>query len=80
MEITRNNKYLKKFIHISTDEVYGDMDEHIAINHTSTETDELKPSSYYSATKAASVVKQIKGATIIFLTKKYLYYDSRIIN
>ena len=54
LEITRNNKYLKKFIHISTDEVYGDMDEHIAINHTSTETDELKPSSYYSATKAAS--------------------------
>ena len=54
LEIARNNKYLKKFIHISTDEVYGDMDEHIAINHTATETDELKPSSYYSATKAAS--------------------------
>jgi dTDP-glucose 4,6-dehydratase len=30
------------------------MDEHIAINHTATEDDELKPSSYYSATKAAS--------------------------
>ena len=54
LEIARNNKRLKKFIHISTDEVYGDMDEHIAINHTATETDELKPSSYYSATKAAS--------------------------
>ena len=54
LEIARNNNHLKKFIHISTDEVYGDMDEHIAINHTATETDELKPSSYYSATKAAS--------------------------
>ena len=54
LEITRKNKKLKKFIHISTDEVYGDMDEHFAINHTATETDKLKTSSYYSATKAAS--------------------------
>jgi len=54
LEISRKNKKLKKFIHISTDEVYGDMDEHIAINHTALETDHLKPSSYYSATKTAS--------------------------
>lgn len=54
LEISRKNKNLKKFIHISTDEVYGDMDEHIAINHCATEEDDLKPSSYYSATKAAS--------------------------
>ena len=54
LEISRKNKNIKKFIHISTDEVYGDMDEHIAINHTATEDDDLKPSSYYSATKAAS--------------------------
>lgn len=54
LEIARKNKDLKKFIHISTDEVYGDMAEHIAINHTATEKDELKGSSYYSATKAAS--------------------------
>ena len=54
LEISRKNKNLKKFIHISTDEVYGDMDEHIAINHTATEDDSLKSSSYYSATKAAS--------------------------
>jgi dTDP-glucose 4,6-dehydratase len=54
LEISRKNKNIKKFIHISTDEVYGDMDEHIAINHTATEGDYLKPSSYYSATKAAS--------------------------
>ena len=54
LEISRKNKNLKKFIHISTDEVYGDMDEHISINHTATEDDSLKSSSYYSATKAAS--------------------------
>jgi dTDP-glucose 4,6-dehydratase len=54
LEISRKNKNLKKFIHISTDEVYGDMDEHFAINHTATEEDKIKPSSYYSSTKAAS--------------------------
>jgi dTDP-glucose 4,6-dehydratase len=54
LEISRKNKNLKKFIHISTDEVYGDMDDHIAINHTAQEGDNLLPSSYYSATKAAS--------------------------
>ena len=54
LEISRKNRNLKKFIHISTDEVYGDMDEHFAINHSAKEEDELKPSSYYSATKAAS--------------------------
>jgi len=54
LEISRKNKNLKKFIHISTDEVYGDMDEHIEINYTALETDHLKPSSYYSATKTAS--------------------------
>ena len=54
LEISRKNKNLKKFIHISTDEVYGDMDEHFSINHTATEDDSLKSSSYYSATKASS--------------------------
>ena len=54
LEISRKNKNLKKFIHISTDEVYGDMDEHNSIDHTATEDDSLKSSSYYSATKAAS--------------------------
>jgi len=54
LEISRKNKNLKKFIHISTDEVYGDMDEHFSINHTAQEGDNLLPSSYYSATKAAS--------------------------
>jgi len=54
LEISRKNKNLKKFIHISTDEVYGDMDEHFAINYSANEEDVLKPSSYYSTTKAAS--------------------------
>jgi len=54
LEIARKNKNLKKFIHISTDEVYGDMNDHIDINYTAREEDELKASSYYSATKAAS--------------------------
>jgi dTDP-glucose 4,6-dehydratase len=54
LEISRKNKNLKKFIHISTDEVYGDMDKHIAINHTATEDEHIDPSSYYSATKASS--------------------------
>ena len=54
LEISRKNKNLKKFIHISTDEVYGDMDEHNSFANTATEDDSLKSSSYYSATKAAS--------------------------
>jgi dTDP-glucose 4,6-dehydratase len=54
LEISRKNRNIKKFIHISTDEVYGDMDDHFSINHIATEENELKASSYYSATKAAS--------------------------
>ena len=41
-------KKFKKFVQISTDEVYGDITE------PSIETDVLRPSSYYSATKAAA--------------------------
>jgi dTDP-glucose 4,6-dehydratase len=54
LEISRKNKNLKKFIHISTDEVYGDMDEHFSMNHTADENEKIKTSSYYSATKASS--------------------------
>jgi dTDP-glucose 4,6-dehydratase len=55
LEISRKNKNLKKFIHISTDEVYGDMNDFVwSPNHTAQEGDNLLPSSYYSATKAAS--------------------------
>jgi dTDP-glucose 4,6-dehydratase len=54
LEISRKNKKLKKFVHISTDEVYGDMGDHFTLNHTATEYDDIKPSSYYSASKASS--------------------------
>ena len=48
LELCRKMKKFKKFVQISTDEVYGDITE------PSIETDVLRPSSYYSATKAAS--------------------------
>jgi dTDP-glucose 4,6-dehydratase len=53
IECAKKNPNLKKFIHISTDEVYGDMND-ISETHTATETDNLNPSSYYSSTKASS--------------------------
>jgi dTDP-glucose 4,6-dehydratase len=57
LECARKNSNLKKFIHISTDEVYGDMDEDnnsFTYDKSAEETDLLKPSSYYSSTKTAS--------------------------
>jgi dTDP-glucose 4,6-dehydratase len=56
LELIKNKSRLKMpvLLHFSTDEVYGDMDDHIAINHVAQEGDNLSPSSYYSATKAAS--------------------------
>lgn len=54
LEIARKNKNLKKFIHISTDEVYGDMEENPNIRKESNEDYKIKGSSYYSASKAAS--------------------------
>lgn len=54
LEISRQNKSLRKFIHISTDEVYGDMDDVPFEGYLANENDGLKPSSYYSATKASS--------------------------
>ena len=50
LEVARENKNLIKFIHISTDEVYGD----IPNNLSSKETDCLHGSSYYSSSKASS--------------------------
>ena len=48
LELCRKMKDFNKFVQISTDEVYGDVTE------PSIEDDVLKPSSYYSATKAAA--------------------------
>jgi len=53
LELARKNKKLKKFIQISTDEVYGDMDDY-SPDTLADESFQLKTSSYYSATKAAS--------------------------
>ena len=49
LEIARKIPTLKKFIQISTDEVYGDVLEGV-----SEVNDNIIPSSYYSATKAAA--------------------------
>ena len=58
LECARQNKSLKKFIQISTDEVYGDMHDYYIkdkiINYSASEDSSLKPSSYYSSTKAAA--------------------------
>lgn len=52
IEIARQMSNLKKFVHISTDEVYGDVND-LNVNETD-ENISLHGSSYYSATKAAS--------------------------
>ena len=50
IEVARRMTKLKKFVQISTDEVYGDLTEsHYGLNHLSREGDVCKPSSYYSA-------------------------------
>ena len=45
-----SRKYNKKFVHISTDEIYGDLEN----KESFSEDDILKPSNPYSATKAAA--------------------------
>lgn len=54
LELARKNDKLKKFIQISTDEVYGDLDELPYDVTKSKINDKLIPSSYYSATKASA--------------------------
>lgn len=49
LEAARRNPTLKRFIQISTDEVYGSVPE-----GSSTETDELKPRNPYAASKAGA--------------------------
>jgi dTDP-glucose 4,6-dehydratase len=51
LEAMRKTKSSARLVHISTDEVYGDI-----LNGSFKETDALKPSSPYSASKAASDV------------------------
>ena len=52
LEVARKIPNLKKFVQISTDEVYGDMESRGIME--ADENTSLKPSSYYSATKAAA--------------------------
>lgn len=54
IEVARKNPKLKKFVQISTDEVYGDMADSYIINKTAREEEPLVPSSYYSASKASA--------------------------
>ena len=60
------NREVKKIIHISTDEVYGDK-----IKGTSHETDKMNPTNPYSASKAA--------AELIINSYKYVYKKDIII-
>ena len=63
LEVARKNPNLKKFIQISTDEVYGDMDEYGEFT-LADESYNLIGSSYYSATKASSdLLVQAAGRT-----------------
>lgn len=50
LEACRAYGKIKRFIHISTDEVYGELD----LNETSTEKSLLNPTNPYAATKAAA--------------------------
>jgi dTDP-glucose 4,6-dehydratase len=52
LEIARQIPNLKKFVQISTDEVYGDLD--LFNIFESSETDRLNPSSYYSSSKSSA--------------------------
>ena len=52
LELSKKTIDFKKFVQISTDEVYGDLD--LIGKYHSTETDRCIPSSYYSATKAGA--------------------------
>lgn len=49
LEAARKNPNLKKFVHISTDEVYG-----VALEKSFTESDPINPRNPYSASKAAA--------------------------
>ena len=63
LELARKNSYLKKFIQISTDEVYGDMEDY-GEGVLADETFSLIGSSYYSSTKAsADLLVQAAGRT-----------------
>ena len=53
LEVAKKQPNLRKFVQVSTDEVYGDMED-LHGSPEATESFSLKPSSYYSASKAAA--------------------------
>jgi len=53
LEQFKSSPHLKRFVQISTDEVYGDMAEYRGTTYA-TESFPIKPSSYYSASKASA--------------------------
>ena len=53
LESFKDAPYLKKFVQISTDEVYGDMEDYRTPSYA-TESFPHKPSSYYSASKSSA--------------------------
>tara|TARA_R110000803_G_scaffold618_2_gene2111 strand:+ start:331 stop:1263 length:933 start_codon:yes stop_codon:yes gene_type:complete len=53
LELAKKQPKLRKFVQVSTDEVYGDMED-LHGSPEATESFALKPSSYYSASKAAA--------------------------
>jgi len=55
LEAARQSTKLKRFLHISTDEVYGDVED----GEFSVETDLLRPRSPYSASKAGAEMQVI---------------------
>ena len=62
LEVAKENPKLKKFIQISTDEVYGDLEDTNTL--VSEEGDKIKGSSYYAASKAsADLLVQACGRT-----------------
>jgi len=62
IELAKQLPNLKKFVHISTDEVYGDVNDLDV--ETTDEQSQLHGSSYYSATKASSdLLVQAAGRT-----------------
>lgn len=54
LEVAKQMSHLQKFVQISTDEVYGDLNDQSDFTKNSKENDPLHSSSYYSASKASA--------------------------
>ncbi|RCV04752.1 hypothetical protein SETIT_1G026300v2 [Setaria italica] len=77
LESCRNTRQMKRFIHVSTDEVYGETDEDAVVgNH---EASQLLPTNPYAATKAGAemlVMAYGRSYGLPFITTRvYLYCE-----